>query len=56
MTRAAPRSSLLLIGLLLGLTALCVPGCIIPAAIGGMAESYQRTGTSEIPEIGRAHV
>lgn len=49
MTRAAPRSSLLLIGLLLGLTALCVPGCIIPAAIGGMAESYQRTGTSEIP-------
>jgi hypothetical protein len=31
------------------LAAFAIPGCIIPAAIGGMAESYQRTGTSEIP-------
>lgn len=30
------------------LALLSIPGCIIGAAIGGMAESYKRTGTSEI--------
>lgn len=49
MTRHAPRSWPLVIGVLLGLTALAIPGCFIPAAIGGMAESYHRTGKSEIP-------
>lgn len=29
-------------------TLMLTPGCIIGAAIGGMAESYKRTGTSEI--------
>ncbi len=29
-------------------TLVLTPGCIIGAAIGGMAESYKRTGTSEI--------
>ncbi len=38
-----------LLGLtLLGLAALGMQGCIIPAAIGGMAESYQRTGKSKV--------
>ncbi|MCC5822693.1 MAG: hypothetical protein LAT64_03875 [Phycisphaerales bacterium] len=34
--------------LLMGLSVLCVPGCVIPAAIGGMAESYHRTGSSKV--------
>lgn len=34
---------------LAGVSLLALPGCIIGAAIGGMAESYNRTGTSEIP-------
>lgn len=38
-----------LVGLaLLGLAALSMQGCIVPAAIGGMAESYQRTGKSKV--------
>jgi hypothetical protein len=49
MTRFPIRTRPVLIGTLLGLAAFAIPGCIIPAAIGGMAESYQRTGTSEIP-------
>ena len=49
MTRFPTRPRPFLIGALLGLAAFAIPGCIIPAAIGGMAESYQRTGTSEIP-------
>lgn len=49
MTRSPIRPRPVLIGAMLGLAAFAIPGCIIPAAIGGMAESYQRTGTSEIP-------
>ncbi len=30
------------------LAVVAIPGCIIPAAIGGMAESYHRTGKSTI--------
>lgn len=37
------------IGLLAVSALVAAPGCIIPAAIGGMAESYQRTGKTEIP-------
>lgn len=36
------------LGLLIGLVLLGTPGCIIPAAIGGMAESYQRTGKTKV--------
>ncbi|RMH29839.1 MAG: hypothetical protein D6692_02975 [Planctomycetota bacterium] len=31
------------------LALLTIPGCIIGAAIGGMAESYHRTGTTKVP-------
>jgi hypothetical protein len=40
------KQALLSVALLLTVTQLS--GCIVGAAIGGMAESYQRTGTSEI--------
>lgn len=36
------------LGTIAALTIIAIPGCIIPAAIGGMAESYQRTGTTQI--------
>lgn len=49
MTRFPIRTPPVLIGALLGLAAFAIPGCVIPAAIGGMAESYHRTGSSEIP-------
>ncbi|MFG0306815.1 MAG: hypothetical protein ACF8Q5_11440 [Phycisphaerales bacterium JB040] len=35
-------------GLFAGSALLVAPGCIIPAMIGGMAESYQRTGTTKV--------
>lgn len=38
----------LAIALLIAATALSVPGCFVPAAIGGMAESYHRTGKSKV--------
>lgn len=49
MTIPGPRIWTAVLAISACLTALCLPGCIIPAAIGGMAESYHRTGTSEIP-------
>jgi len=42
------RSTKLIVITLAMLAVLSIPGCIIGAAIGGMAESYKRTGTSEV--------
>lgn len=52
MTRPATNPSRLLAHLCVlagaGAVLIATPGCIIGAAIGGMAESYQRTGTHEV--------
>lgn len=49
MKRLDTRTRTAATALLLGAAMLAIPGCIIPAAIGGMAESYQRTGKTEVP-------
>lgn len=49
MTSLTHRARPLLLAMAAILSALVLPGCFIPAAIGGMAESYHRTGKSTIP-------
>ncbi len=49
MTRLRHRARSIALALIGTLGVLSAPGCIIPAAIGGMAESYHRTGKSTIP-------
>lgn len=42
------RNSMLATIMLSLFAVLLMPGCVVGAAIGGMAESYKRTGTSEV--------
>lgn len=49
MTSLTHRARPLLLAMAAILSALVLPGCFIPAAIGGMAESYHRTGKSTVP-------
>lgn len=48
MTSLRNRARYLALAMLGALATISIPGCIIPAAIGGMAESYHRTGKSTV--------
>ncbi len=48
MTSLRNRARYLALATLGALATISIPGCIIPAAIGGMAESYHRTGKSTV--------